>query len=121
MGWVVVTRNDHWLHQFHSPAMELVTQIGPHKIFKTKIEPSLVIRGGGEVEVATNRISVRGSDPDADLELRFHWMGTLRCRPDCQIERIAVDGVDPVGFMRIPAPHPADLEIYNSYDFSRRP
>ena len=67
-----------------------------------------------QVEASINRISVRGSDPDQDLVLRYHWMEQLRCVPDCTIAREPVEG-DRVGFLRIPAPHPAEFAVENHY------
>jgi hypothetical protein len=53
--------------------------------------------------------------PPAEVVLRFHYLETLRCRPDCRVERFPVAG-DRVGFIRVPDPRP-ELEIYNSYRF----
>ena len=47
--------------------------------------------------------------------LRYHWMETLECQPDCEIQRAKIDEVDPVGFIAVPAPHPADFEVVNGY------
>jgi hypothetical protein len=55
-----------------------------------------------------------GSDPKQPLLLSYHWHEALRCKPDCQIERAAID-IDRVGFVRIPAPHPAHVVVWNSY------
>ena len=67
--------------------------------------------------VATSLGALRGvtaTDPNRDVVLRYHWMETLRCSPDCTIVREPVEG-DRVGFMRVPAPHPRDFVIENSY------
>ncbi|MBW2262944.1 MAG: hypothetical protein JRG91_13285 [Deltaproteobacteria bacterium] len=61
-----------------------------------------------------NRIEVTGSDPNSDLVLRYHWLETLVCTPDCSITREPVLD-DSVGFIRIPAPHPADVVVENGY------
>ena len=66
-----------------------------------------IARGRGEVRASTNRIEVTGSNPDRPVVLRFHWMEQLVCEPDCTIER-KPDKLDPVGFIKIPAPHPAE-------------
>lgn len=75
-------------------------------------------KGGstGRVEAAINRIEVSGTRPDQDIVLRYHWMETLRCTPDCRIEREPVDH-DRVGFIRIPAPHARDFVVENSYEW----
>jgi hypothetical protein len=46
--------------------------------------------------------------------LRFHFLETLVCRPGCAIAREPLSH-DPVGFIRVAAPHPADFEILNAY------
>jgi len=51
--------------------------------------------------------------------LRYHWLETLRCKGAddsgaCDIVREPVRD-NPVGFMRIPAGHPADFDIVNEY------
>lgn len=117
VGWVVVVGTESWLYRVPNPELELVAMVGSVKIFKTKIQPNLVASGGGRVEASTNRLAVTGSDPQRPVRLRFHWMETLRCAPDCTIERVEIDGVDPVGFIEVPAPHPADFVIENSYRF----
>ena len=95
--------------------VEPVATIGGHRIYRTNISPRLIAQGGGRVEASTNVIRVTGSDPNTDLELRYHWMETLVCAPDCSVRRVRIDGFDPVGFIKIPAPHPADLEVRNAY------
>jgi len=95
--------------------LELVTQLGPHRVYRTKISPRLIASGGGKVEASTNLLRITGSDPNQDLVLRYHWLETLTCAPDCQISRAPIDSFDPVGFIKIPAPHPADLEVRNAY------
>ena len=95
--------------------LELVTQVGTHRVYRTKITPRLVAEGGGMVTGSTNLLRVTGSEPQEDLVLRYHWLETLACRPHCTVERAPVDAFDSVGFIKIAAPHPADLEIYNAY------
>ena len=41
-------------------------------LYRTKIRVNKVLRGGGRVSAATNRIEVRGSDPNQDLLLSYH-------------------------------------------------
>jgi hypothetical protein len=75
-----------------------------------------LIDGKGKVSARINRIEVIGTDPNRDVVVRYHWMETLRCSPDCTIVREPVDG-DRVGFMRVPAPHPRNFLIENSYEW----
>ena len=94
---------------------EMVERVSPfvdgYVIFRTKLPLSL-IDGPGRVEASFDHLHISGSDPAKDAVLRFHFMETLVCNPDCSIEREEVPG-DRVGFMRIPAPHPAEFSIDN--------
>lgn len=83
-------------------------------IYRVRVPTALADDPGAEVRARTNLIEVRGSDPSAPLLLRYHWLETLACEPDCTIERAPVED-DRVGFIQIPAPHPADLRIVNAY------
>ncbi len=94
--------------------LELVEKIPPQRIYKTRVPIQLVRSGGGAVTWSMNRLDVQGSDPDADVVLRFHWLGTLRCEPSCHVMREPREG-DEVGFLRIPAPHPTAFSIVNRY------
>jgi hypothetical protein len=78
--------------------------------------PISLIEGKGKVAASINQIQVTGTQPNNDVVLRFHWMETLGCTPDCRIEREPVNG-DRVGFIRIPAPHPRDFVVANTYQF----
>ncbi len=110
---IITSKHKSW--ERRPKVLELVATIGQHRIFRTKISPQLLAQGGGRVEASTNLLRVTNSDPSKDLVLRYHWMETLRCAPDCAIERVRVDSFDTVGFIKIPAPHPADLEVRNAY------
>ena len=106
--WVVVSHPGAWFVRVPNPQLELVEVIGPHHIFRTKVQVNLVAKGGGEVEAETNLLRVTGSDPDADVVLRYHWLETLVCRPDCAIERRPIDKVDKVGTPSLPG-QPIDV------------
>lgn len=93
-----------------------VARVGLHRIFRTAIAPNLIARGGGRVVARPNELAVTGSDPRADLVLRFHWDEHLVCEPGCRVAREEIDVFDTVGFVRVPAPHPADLTIRNAYE-----
>jgi len=90
------------------------TEIGYHVIFESLLPVSYFQENGGEVEQSLNRLSVKGTDPGMDVVLRFHWHEKLVCEPGCAIVREPVVG-NPVGFIRVPAGHPADFEIVNRY------
>ena len=61
-----------------------------------------------------NRIEVKDSPPAEPLVLKYHHIDTLVCKPNCKVEREPIDG-DLAGFIRIPAPHPANVIIENGY------
>lgn len=105
---------------FGLPAMpEVVTHcasFGEAQVYRSNAPVSYFSAGRGKVSAATNRISVFDSAPNETVELKYHWHEALRCTPGCRIER-ARSALDPVGFVRIPAPHPSNFLIENSYRF----
>ncbi len=83
--------------------LEIVRVFGPHRIYRVKAPASYVAEGKGQVAAALNRIDVRGAEAGADgrsLVLRFHYMETLGCAPNCRLERVPLP-FDPVGFIRV--------------------
>lgn len=109
--WIISTRPE--FRRDASVATHAATA-GACPISRTTFSTTKVLDGGGSASASANSIQVRGSDPSRALVISYHWHEALRCRPNCRVERSAID-IDPVGFIRIPAPHPADLEIWNSY------
>lgn len=103
-----------WWDKF--PSLELVEEVGGLRFYRVREPAGFIVKGKGDVKASTNRIEVRGTNPNEPVVLRYHWMETLACTPNCTIERRETRG-DAVGFMRIPAPHPADFLIYNTYRF----
>ncbi|MBN1771959.1 MAG: hypothetical protein JXB32_11890 [Deltaproteobacteria bacterium] len=94
--------------------LQLVTTIFRQRVYRVRDPSHFIVGGGpGEVRARLNRIAVRGS-AGGNLVLRYHWMETLRCRPDCSVRRVTVPG-DRVGFVGVEHA-PPDFEIYNSYD-----
>ena len=110
----VITSVTHGRFLSEKKLLRKVAEFPPHIIFESRLTPSYFAEGAGSVAASMNRISVRGTAPDEDVVLRYHWMETLVCEPGCAVERERIKG-DPVGFIRIPAPHPADFEIVNGY------
>lgn len=113
--WVIVSAPAHrapWWDK--NPLLEKVASFSRFRIYRTRIDASLFAAGAGTIEADTNRIGVSGTDPRADLVLRYHWLETLACEPECRLEQEPVEG-DRVGFIRVPAPHPVDFEIRNTY------
>ncbi|MFO7563623.1 MAG: hypothetical protein R6X02_13330 [Enhygromyxa sp.] len=118
--WVIVQKQG--MSPWWDQQTELLVRAGYFDgmiIYMVKPRVSLIDDKGtgkakAKVEARINRLEVSGTDPERDVVLRYHWMETLRCSPDCQIEREPVAG-DRVGFIRVPAPHGRDFVIENSY------
>ncbi len=115
--WVIVTTSASetpWWDR--NPTLEKVGIVGGFRVYKVRKRTRLIVEGAGRVNASTNRIEVYGTNPAAPVVLRYHWLETLRCLPDCEIERVRVPG-DPVGFVRIPPGHPKDFLVFNKYAF----
>lgn len=112
--WVVVHRQN--MSRWWDAQRGLLSRaaiVDDQVIFRVELEPRL-IDVPGEIRASTNRLEVTGTSGESDVLLRFHWMETLRCRPDCRVERASVEG-DRIGFIRVPAPHPPDFVVENTY------
>jgi hypothetical protein len=86
------------------------------RVYRTMLPADRVLSGGGTIRASENRLDVRGSDPQRALVVSYHWHEALRCKPECRVERAQLPS-DRVGLIRVPAPHPADVVIWNSYEF----
>ncbi len=112
--WVIVHRDSPLWSEWRRDELDRIRTIGLHTIYRARQPVNLVAAGGGRVEADTNILTVTGSRPDEDVVLRYHWLETLVCEPDCAITREPIQD-DPVGFIRVPAPHPPDFTIVNGY------
>jgi hypothetical protein len=110
----LVTSFTHQRFEARADLFEPVASIGTHRIFVSKRPVSFFAKNRGRVKAALNRLSVKATWPDEDVVLRYHWHEKLKCAPDCRVEREPLDG-DPVGFIRVPAPHPEDFRIELRY------
>jgi len=97
-----------------SPWLTLAAEVEGRRILRNRVAVTPVRQGGGRVRARTNRIEVWGSAPAQDLVLAYHFHEMLRCAPACTV-KLEPSELDRVGFIRIPAPHPRDLVIWNSY------
>jgi hypothetical protein len=111
--WVIVTLHRPWFDAVPD-LLELHVVVGIHRIYRTKVDVDLFLQGSGETQARTNQIAVSNTHPDEDIVLRYHWLDTLVCAPDCTIEPYD-NPLRGVPFIRVPAPHPADFEIRNDY------
>jgi hypothetical protein len=116
--WVILNRPHPLLEELLEPRGILDSIIGGtacrHALFATGLDEGFVAGGRGRARASLNRIEVRGTDPASDAVLRFHFLDTFECRPGCTLAREPVIG-DPVGFVRVHAPHPAAFTIVNTY------
>ncbi|PRQ05616.1 hypothetical protein [Enhygromyxa salina] len=116
VGWVIVPKAE--LHPWWEKHPRLLTREGFVNgmiVYRVNVKIAL-LDGPGRVDASVNRIAVTGTPTNEDVVLRYHYMPTLRCKPDCQIELEPVEH-DRVGFIRIPAPHPRDFVIENAYSW----
>jgi hypothetical protein len=115
--WVILSRPHLAIEKKYGHLLEPIGYIPPlNRIYKTKIEPSFLARNRGTVKASLNRIEVTGTDPNEDAVLRYHFHETLVCKPNCTLKMEPLED-NPVGFIRVPAPHPADFVIENSYQW----
>jgi hypothetical protein len=98
----------------HSPFLERMPDVEGRRIFRSRVNTNKVLSGGGHVRGSTNKLEVWRSDPAQDVVLAYHFHEALTCRPTCRVERAAIP-ISRVGFVRVPAPHPPDFVIWNSY------
>lgn len=112
--WVIFSRPEVELEKYS----DLLTPAGfippCHRIYSTVKPVSFFAEGAGNIRTSLNRIAVTDTDPERDAVLRFHWFDTLVCAEGCSIKKEPVEN-DPVGFIRISAPHPKDFTIENGY------
>lgn len=94
--------------------MEIVAALPDVQIARVLRPTSLVVDGPGRVHASMNRIEVDATDPARDVVLRYHYLETLVCEPACTLTR-ADEPDDPVGFLRVRAPHPARFVVRNDY------
>ena len=100
----------------HMPAvLEPLGRLHYRRLYRVRRPSAKIAGSNGEVRPGLNSLRVDGTDPEAPLLLRYHFHPSLRCRPNCRLERVAIGGPDPVGFIRVKAPHPPAFEIYNGY------
>jgi hypothetical protein len=113
VGWVVVD-GEFGPIDVRRDLLQPAESVDGFRIYRVRAEPSYAAKGTAEIKSQSlNSVQVANA-AGPELVLRFHWMETLRCRPDCTIERVPEPG-DRVGFIRVQNP-PAAFEIYNEYD-----
>jgi hypothetical protein len=111
--WVIITRPAIWFDD-KPDLMRFAARFAQYRIYRVEQNVDLFKQGSGTIEAETNRIQVSGTDPGQTLVLRYHWLETLVCEPDCTLER-SPTGIGGADFIRIPAPHPRNLVIRNAY------
>jgi hypothetical protein len=83
-------------------------------VYAVRKRSSFFAQGSGHVRAALNRITVSGTEPTTPVVLRYHYLETLVCEPNCKLDR-ATDAHNHIGFLRVPAPHPRSFSIRNAY------
>ncbi len=108
--WVVVSTSVPAM-ELRSDLLKLESTVFGVRFYRTRVPSSYFVDGGpGEVTASLDRIEVRGSR-GGDLVLRYHYLETLRCRPDCSVYRAEALG-DRVGFIGVRGA-PQDFVIEN--------
>jgi len=109
--WVVVSNPVPALES-RTDLLRLERTVGGSRFYRSRVPSSYFMDGGtGEVTASLDRIEVRGSR-GGDLVLRYHYLETLSCRPDCSLYRAEVPG-DRVGFIGVRGA-PRDFVIENT-------
>jgi len=108
--WVVVSSPVPELES-RTDLLKLESNVYGTRFYRTRVPSSYFVDGGrGEVTASLDRIEVRGSR-GGDLVLRYHYLETLQCRPDCSVYRAEALG-DRVGFIGVRGA-PRDFVIEN--------
>ena len=115
--FIVLMAPQPWLEQM-SDLFEPYANVVGIRVFRSRLAISRFQQGSGQVRAVTNQITVTGTRPDEDIVLRYHFHEMLGCQPDCKVvpEKNPVGGVP---FIRVPAPHPSDFKLDNTYRTSR--
>ncbi|HEX4338978.1 MAG TPA: hypothetical protein VH062_23890 [Polyangiaceae bacterium] len=109
----VVTRNDAPAFDTRIDLLEKVESVGPFSVYRVRSPSSYVSEGRGRlIAQESNSLRVEAAS-ETPLVLRFHFMESLKCRPDCAIFRAPAER-DPVGFIGV-RNAPRAFEIYNAY------
>jgi hypothetical protein len=87
---------------------------GEYRVYRVVQTPSYFERGAGRVVLQRINSLLISDAGGPEVVLRFHWLETLRCRPNCTVEQAPAHR-DAAGFIRVRTP-PSAFEIYNSYD-----
>ena len=72
---------------------KLLERIGPYRLYAVPNPPGWFFRGTGKVKASLNRIALSELNPAPGTEsvsIRFHYIKTLRCRPNCRIEKVSL-------------------------------
>jgi hypothetical protein len=113
IGWVVLTYVRPEIER-RTDVLERVAVVAGRRVYRTTFPVTRFLRGKGRVRAGTNRVAVMGSASEDDVVVAYHWHEKLVCRPDCRVAR-EPHPLDRVGFVRVPAPHPASFVVENGY------
>ncbi len=121
VGWLIVIYNPGFGEADYHPRirgavnfLDQVNRTWPFQVYRSQLPISYFKEGSGKIKTSLNRIQVTGTSPYEDIVLKYHYLDTFVCKKGCKIKREPIDG-DPIGFIRIPAPHPPNFVIQNKY------
>jgi len=83
--------------------MTLVQVIGLHRIYRVRHLGDEFEAGSGRITASLNRLVIEDARPAEDtqmLQIRYHYMDTLRCSPGCRLERVSLPH-DEAGFIKV--------------------
>ena len=70
--------------------LELVRVIGVHRIYRVRHYGNDFEGGSGRITASLNRLVIDDARPTAgtqELRLRYHYLKTLKCSPNCKLEK----------------------------------
>jgi hypothetical protein len=121
VGWIVILNNPGLGELDYRPRLrsqtellKTVAKVRPFELMRSQLPISYFQAGTGKIETSLNKIKVSESPPNTDLVLRYHYLSSMVCTPNCSVRKKKISG-DPIGFIEVPAPHPANFVIKNNY------
>ena len=83
--------------------LELVRVLGVHRIYRVRHFGNEFESGSGRLTASLNRLVIEDARPakgTQELRLRYHYMDTLTCSPNCKLEKIDLP-YNRTGFIKV--------------------
>lgn len=109
----VVTTGDLTPVDLRSDLLKHEATFGQLRLYRV-LAPSGYFGSGSGAVVSQDLNTIQVAGAERDVILRFHFLETLRCRPDCSVQRVAAFR-DGAGFIRVSS-RGGGFEIYSAYD-----